>query len=138
MAEGDVLDVDVVAADRTVWEGDALSIIARTVDGDIGILPNHEPLLAVLVPCAVELLTTDGRREIIAVDGGFISVAENRVSVLSQYARLAEEISAAEAERELFAAEKLLLQGDNSPSARQHRNRAKAQLAAARKAERFS
>ena len=47
MAEGDVLFVDVVAADRRVWEGEALSVIVRTMEGDIGILPNHEPVLAV-------------------------------------------------------------------------------------------
>ena len=41
MAEGDVLFVDVVAADRRVWEGEALSVIVRTMEGDIGILPTR-------------------------------------------------------------------------------------------------
>ncbi len=104
MAEGDVLAVDVVAADRRVWEGEAISVIARTTEGDIGIMANHEPLLAVLVPCAAEILTADGKREVLAVDGGFISVADNRVSILSQYGRLAHEILVEEAERERRAA----------------------------------
>ena len=135
MAEGDVLIVDVVAADRRVWEGKALSVILRTVDGDIGILPNHEPFLGVLVPGAAEILTTDGKREVVAVDGGFITVADNRVSVFGQYGRLAHEISIPEAEKELMASEQKLNDGDNSEETRQHHDRATAQLAAAKKAQ---
>ena len=135
MAEGDVLIVDVVAADRRVWEGKALSVILRTVDGDIGILPNHEPFLGVLVPGAAEILTTDGKREVVAVDGGFITVADNRVSVFGQYGRLAHEISIPEAEKELMAAEQKLNDGDNNEETRQHHDRATAQLAAAKKAQ---
>ena len=135
MAEGDVLFVDVVAADRRVWEGEAISVIARTTEGDIGILANHEPVLAVLEPCAVEVLTTDGKREIIAVDGGFISVSENRVALLSQYGRLAHEVLVEEAERERNTAWKKMNEGDNSEGTRQHFARARAQLAAAKKAQ---
>jgi len=135
VAEGERLFVDVVAADRRVWEGEAISVIARTTEGDIGILPNHEPVLAVLVPSAAEVLTPDGKREVIAVDGGFISVADNRVSILSQYGRLAHEILVEEAERERRAAWKRMNEGDNTEATRQHFNRAHAQLAAAKKAQ---
>ncbi len=135
MAEGDVLFVEVVAADRRVWEGEALSVVARTTEGDIGIMANHEPLLALLVPCAAEILTKDGKREVLAVDGGFISVAENRVAILSQYGRLAHEILVEEAERERRAAWKRMNEGDNSEATRQHFNRAHAQLAAAKRAQ---
>jgi F-type H+-transporting ATPase subunit epsilon len=135
VAEGDVLFVDVVCADRRVFMGEAVSVIARTTEGDIGIMANHEPFLAVLVPCAAEVLTVEGKREVIALNGGFISVADNRVSVLSQYGRLANEISADQAERELREAEKALEEGDTSETTRQHHARATAQLAAARKAE---
>ena len=135
MAEGDVLFVDVVAADRRVWEGEAISVIARTTEGDIGILANHEPVLAVLEPCAAEVLTTDGKREIIAVDGGFISVSENRVAILSQYGRLAHEVLVEEAERERNTAWTKMNEGDNSEGTRQHFARARAQLAAAQKAQ---
>lgn len=130
-----VLYVDVVAADRRVWEGEAVSVIARTTEGDVGILPGHEPFLALLVPCAAEILTAAGKREIIAVDGGFLSVAENRVAILSQYGRLAREIGLAGAEKELAAAEKALNEGDISQPTQQHYRRASAQVKAARKAE---
>lgn len=94
------LQVEVVAADRLVWSGEAVNIIARTVEGDVGILPGHEPFLAVMVPCVVEIVTADGRSESLAVDGGFISVAHNRVSVLAQVATLGHEVGLEEARRE--------------------------------------
>lgn len=95
------LHVEVVSADRVVWSGDAVNIIARTVEGDIGILPGHEPLLAVLQPSMVEIVTADGNSESLMVDGGFISVADGHVSVLAQYAEMGREVSLEEARKEL-------------------------------------
>jgi len=97
------MEVDVVSPDGLVWHGDATSVIVRTTEGDIGILRNHEPLMAAMVPCAAEVVTADGRRMVIAVGGGFISVFANRVSLLSDSAELAESISLEDAERELAA-----------------------------------
>ena len=96
----DPMQVEVVAADRVVWSGRASNIIAKTVEGDIGILPGHSPVLAILVPRWGGDLLDDNNREIVAVDGGFISVAQGRVSILSEYARMADEISLTEAEKE--------------------------------------
>lgn len=126
--------VEVVSADGRVWEGEALSVVARTTEGDIGILPGHEPILGVLVPCAVEVLGTAGEREIVAVDGGFLSVNDNQVSLLSQYAKLAKSITLHEAELELGAAQKMLEQGSNDEETVRHFNRASAQVKAAQKA----
>ena len=126
------LRVEVVSATGIAWEGDALSVIARTTEGDIGILPNHEPFLAGLVPCAAEVLAVDGRREILAIDGGIISVADNRVSLLSQFARVAREIDLKEAEHELAEAELRLDRGDVDEETMQHFRRAQAQVKAAR------
>lgn len=128
------LRVEVVAAEGIAWEGTALSVIARTSEGDIGIMPNHEPLLATLAPCAAEILTVDGTREVVAVDGGFISVADNRVSVLSPMARIATEIDLKAAEHELAVAEKRLNEGEIDEETRHHYLRAHAQLKAARMA----
>ena len=129
------MNVELVAPDRKIWSGEAEMVIARTTEGDIGILPNHEPILASLVPCAAEVLTVDGRREIVVVDGGFISVAENRVSVLSPLARIASEIDVNAAEHELAAAEKRLNAGDVDEETRHHYLRARAQLRAAQLAQ---
>ena len=127
--------VEVVAADRVVWSGRSSNIIAKTVEGDIGILPNHEPVLAVLEPSAVVIFSEDGHREIVAVDGGFISVSQGRVSILSEYARMAGEINVAQAERELAEAQRVLDSGDGTDEDRQHFLRATAQLRAAQKAQ---
>lgn len=99
--EREPLQVEVVAADRLVWSGSAVNIVARTVEGDIGILPGHEPLLAVLEPSLVEIVTAEGVSETLTVDGGFISVAYGHVSVLAQSAELGREVSLDEARMEL-------------------------------------
>ena len=105
------LKVEVVSADRQVWSGEAVNIIARTVEGDMGILPGHEPVLAVLVPGVVEIVTADGRSESLVVDGGFISVAHGHVSVLAQDATLGHEVGMDEARKELAPLEAKALQG---------------------------
>ena len=130
-----VLRVEVVAAEGIAWQGDALSVSARTTEGDIGVLPNHEPMLASLVPCAAEVLGTDGNREVVVLDGGFISVADNRVSLLSPFARVAKEIDLKAAEHELAAAEKRLNAGEIDEETRHHYLRAQAQVKAARLAQ---
>lgn len=123
------LQVRVVSADRQVWSGESVQVIARTTEGDIGILPGHEPLMALLVPSRVEIVTSDGRQESLFVDEGFISVAGGRVSVLAHEALLGHEISAAEAQSEL---DKLTLKDDRGEADDSERHRMhllKAQLA---------
>lgn len=122
--------VEVVAADRRVWEGDAISVVARTTEGDIGVLAHHEPLIAPLVASVSEVTTPDGRREIIVVDGGFLSVTPTRVALISPFAQLAHEISLEEAEHEFREAQKALDAGDNSSEVMQHYQRARAQIRA--------
>jgi F-type H+-transporting ATPase subunit epsilon len=103
---GTGLQVALVAADRTVWSGEASMVIARTVDGDVGVLRGHAPLLSLLTEASVEIASPDGIVHA-AVDGGFISVADDRVSILTEHALLAEEIKIDEAKAELEAAEGL-------------------------------
>ena len=128
------LQVEVVAADRLVWSGESVNIIARTVEGDIGILPGHEPLLAVLVPCVVEIVTADGRSESLAVDEGFISVAHNRVSVLAQVATLGHEVGLEEARREASTLEAKAMQGDADDDDLHHLRILQAQIRAGERA----
>ena len=100
-----VLNVALVAADREVWSGDASRVILTTVDGDIGILVDHAPVLAVLLPGLVQVLQHDGSTLLAAVTGGFVSVNENRVSILTEQAELRDDIDAAAATEELRRAE---------------------------------
>jgi F-type H+-transporting ATPase subunit epsilon len=105
------------------------------VEGEIGILPGHEPVLGVLVPSAVVIFDEGGGREVVAVDGGFISVSQGRVSILSEYAKLSNEVTVAQAEKELAEAQRILDTGDGSDEDRKHFSRATAQLRAAQKAQ---
>jgi F-type H+-transporting ATPase subunit epsilon len=88
----DVLHVELVAADRRVWSGEAQMVLARTTEGDIGVLANHAPTLSLMVDGIVELWCPDGEVLVAAVDSGFFSVAHNRVSVLSEHAEMSHEI----------------------------------------------
>ena len=100
----DPLSVDIVAADRMVWEGQATIVLTRTAAGDIGILANHAPILSVLVPGTVEIRTPEGGYHAFAVDTGFISVAMNHVSILAEYAEPAEDVDVNQAQADLDAA----------------------------------
>ncbi|RRD47892.1 F0F1 ATP synthase subunit epsilon [Tessaracoccus sp. OH4464_COT-324] len=128
------LKVEVVSADREVWAGEAVQVIARTVEGDMGVLPGHEPVFALLVPSKVEIVTAQGRQEALYVDGGYISVADGRVSILAEEAYLGKEISVDDAQRELDGLMLKYQSGETTDAERHRIHMLKAQLAAATKA----
>jgi F-type H+-transporting ATPase subunit epsilon len=97
------LNVEVVAADRKVWSGTASIVVAKTTEGEIGIMAGHEPVLGLLVTGAVTVRTEGGETIVAAVDRGFLSVSEDHVAVLAEVAQLADEIDAASVEEELAA-----------------------------------
>ena len=76
------LEVDVVAADRRVWRGEARMVSAPAAEGDMGILPGHTPVLAVLRRGKVRITTVDGGVRLVQVDEGFLSVDSDRVTVV--------------------------------------------------------
>ncbi|MCA5893823.1 F0F1 ATP synthase subunit epsilon [Isoptericola sp. NEAU-Y5] len=76
------LNVDLVAADRKVWSGAARQVSAPSVDGQVGILPGHTPLLAVLRPGTVKVSTAQGTAVEAEVTGGFVSVDSNLVTIV--------------------------------------------------------
>ncbi len=89
----DALQVEVVAADRRVWSGEAQLVVARTTEGDIGVMRGHQALLATLADGPVTVHGTDGTTTRAAVHGGFLAVSEdNSVSVLAEVAELAQDI----------------------------------------------
>ncbi|MFW6205194.1 MAG: F0F1 ATP synthase subunit epsilon [Actinomycetota bacterium] len=95
------LNVELVVPDRRVWSGPAEMVVARTAEGDIGILPGHEPVLGLLVSGQVSVHQADGDVLTAAVHGGFLSVADDNVSILAEVAELAEEIDVQRAEAAL-------------------------------------
>ena len=79
-----VLTVEVVSPEKRVFSGEATMVSARTLEGDIGILPEHISLLGVLVPGVVTVKGTDGTTSNFDMAGVFISVNNNRVSILGE------------------------------------------------------
>ena len=125
-AGDNLLDVELVAADRTVWTGKGTMVLARTADGDVGILPHHAPLLGTLADGAVLIRQESADPVVAVVHGGFLSVADNRVGILAEECDLASDIDLAEAERSLSEAQ----QSDEDDAAHQVR-RAEARIRAA-------
>lgn len=83
MADSNALKVSVVAADREVWSGDASLIVAKTVEGEVGIMAGHEPLLALLAAGDVRITTVLGERVVATADHGFLSVDRNVVQIVA-------------------------------------------------------
>ena len=77
------LHVELVAADRKVWVGEASMVSARSIEGDLGIMPGHTPLLGVLVTGEVRIKAVDGGTETVTIDGGFLSVDDDRVVIVA-------------------------------------------------------
>lgn len=82
------LHVELVAVEQKVWSGEAEMVIARTTEGDLGVLPGHAPLLGQLAqPGTVRILRGDGESPLAwEVDGGFISVTSDGVTILAETA----------------------------------------------------
>ena len=78
------LKVELVSPTERVWSGEATFVSARTVEGDLGILIDHAPLFGVLVDGEVSIKALDGSVTAFTVSGGFLSVANNRVSILTE------------------------------------------------------
>ncbi len=127
----DLLQVELVAADRLVWSGEATMVIARTTEGDVGILPNHAPMLSLMVDGIVDVTTADNETWIAAVDAGFLSVANNRISVLAEHAEMSHEIDLEKARADLERAKNA---GEDDEAAQEAVRRAEARIRAAEKA----
>ncbi len=96
------LFVSLVAPDREIWSGEAEFVSAKTTEGEIGILPGHEPVLALVADGAVVRITTTSKEKIVAaVHGGFFSVDSDRVTILAQVAEMASDIDVVRAKASL-------------------------------------
>ncbi len=105
------LQVELVVPDGELWSGNARMVIAKTLDGDIGILSSHPSVLGILVPgSVVEIRDPEGagggQDSIVraAVLSGFLSVNDDRVSILAREAALGNQVDRATVQSELDAA----------------------------------
>jgi F-type H+-transporting ATPase subunit epsilon len=82
------LTVSVVSADQEIWSGEATMVIAKTVEGEIGILAGHEPLLAILAEGEVRVTQASGSRITAQADDGFLSVENDTITIVARNAAL--------------------------------------------------
>ncbi len=80
-------NVDVVSPEATVWSGEATFVVARTTEGEIGIMADHEPVMAALATGAVKI-ESDSEKVTIGVHGGFLQILNNQVTLLTDRAEL--------------------------------------------------
>ena len=122
------LQVELVAVERKIWSGEARMVIARTTEGELGVLPGHAPLLGELAPGGVVTIRVESGEDVVATaHGGFLSVTERGVSILAETAELATEIDVERAREALRRAEEA---GADDPEALDAARRAQSRLRA--------
>jgi F-type H+-transporting ATPase subunit epsilon len=98
------LQVALVVPDRELWSGEASTVIAKTTEGDIGVLTGRAPVFGILAEGSLVEIVNDESRVKAAVSGGFLSVADNKVSILAAQAQLGQDVDVAVTREELAAA----------------------------------
>ena len=122
------LQVELVAVERRIWSGEARMVIARTTEGELGVLPGHAPLLGQLAEGGIVTIRTDsGDDLVVAAHGGFLSVTDRGVSILAETAEISTEI---DVERARDALQRAQGAGDD-PEAVAAARRAQSRLRAA-------
>jgi F-type H+-transporting ATPase subunit epsilon len=94
------LQVELAVPEGELWAGPAALVIAKTLDGDIGVLTGHSPVLGILAEGSMVRIRTEGGADgatggdevVAAVSGGFFSVADDQVSILARQAQLGAEV----------------------------------------------
>jgi F-type H+-transporting ATPase subunit epsilon len=104
------LHVELLLPDQPLWSGEAGLVIAKTIDGDIGIMPGHAPVFGILAPGSLVRIRevqgneSPGDAVRAAVRDGFLSVTDNRVSILASEGLLAADVDVSTAQSELDSA----------------------------------
>lgn len=88
MASEKKLSVKVVSAEQEVFSGEAVSVTAKTTEGEIGILVQHEPVLAILAEGTVRIKVSSSETITANADGGFLSVENDTVTIVAGKAAL--------------------------------------------------
>jgi len=116
------LQVELVSPERVLYSGEADTVVARTVGGgDIAFLPGHAPFLGALQVAGMQIHESSGDVKHIAVHGGFVEVSDDKVTILSDTAEVAEDIDVERARRAHERAEKANLEADDTTAEAQLR-----------------
>jgi F-type H+-transporting ATPase subunit epsilon len=121
------LHVELVVPDREIWSGSARMVVAKTLEGDLGVLSSHPPVLGILAEGSVVRIldpettgdngqASGGGELIAAVSSGFFSVADDRVSILARNAELGGNVDKAAARAELEASADAVAGGGAEPA----------------------
>ena len=105
------LHLEIVTPETCTFSGKARSVVLPGVEGELGILPEHMPLLTQVVPGEIRVVTEDGSELNLAVGEGFLEVRPDRVSVLADMAILEEEIDEKAAEEAVARAQQKITEG---------------------------
>ena len=106
------LHVELVSPERVLLTTEASMVLARTIGGgDIAFLPGHAPFIGALATWVVEIIPVEGPRQLAAVHGGFISITDDSVKILSDLAELADGIDTIRAQAALERAEAVVARG---------------------------
>ncbi|MFY8159063.1 MAG: ATP synthase F1 subunit epsilon, partial [Ilumatobacteraceae bacterium] len=131
MASTGALRVELVSPERVLFSGEAKQVITRTLDGgEIAFLPGHIAFLGALTECHTRIYLSDGKVQDVAVHGGFVEVAPDHVTILSDSAELAEAIDVKRARAALERAE-TAKRGEHDATVESALRRAHARLSAA-------
>lgn len=82
------LRVNLVSADAEVWTGEASLVVAKTVEGEIGFMQGHEPVLAILAQGEVRITGVDGNKILANAQDGFLSMADDELTIVAGHASL--------------------------------------------------
>jgi len=107
--------LEIVTPERLAYEGDVDSVVCPGIEGELGVLPHHAPLLTTLGVGELRI-RTGGQEEYFAIAGGFLQVRPDKVVVMAETADLASEIDLEAAEKARRDAEKALAEGFNEPA----------------------
>ena len=121
------MEVQVLSPERVLFQGEANEVYARSMDGQIGILPGHEPALLQLDVAPLKV-RSDGAEHLFAVYGGFLELRDDRLVVLAEAAEEPGSIDRSEAESLLRDAEQRLDADADDEDARKDRKRAELAL----------
>ena len=131
MASSGALRVELVSPERVLFSGEAKQVITRTLDGgEIAFLPGHIAFLGALTECHTRIYLSDGKVQDVAVHGGFVEVAPDHVTILSDSAELAESIDITRARAAKERAE-AAIRGEHDATVESALRRAHARLSAA-------
>ncbi|AKE38973.1 ATP synthase epsilon chain [Corynebacterium camporealensis] len=119
------ITAELVAVERLLWTGKATMVTAETTEGEIGVLPGHEPMVGQLAENGVVTIhPVDGDRKVAAVQGGFLSVTQDKITVLAEWAQWSDEV------------DDKALEADAESGSDQDKSRADAARRAVRRSER--